>query len=203
MYKRFMKKSLGLALSFLILVIIYQNCSQPPGGEISSASLSSSVGKSTTANQNSDSISNELCHRWVIGNDSNGIPTWGDIKGKCDGSGMPLLFSVTHENECNTHLACKKYPNDLNYKENIKAYMADYKPQDIGTWIKYGASGNRDSNLIGLSIDTINYADMINVTGRPVSEGYTFFGFADLSLVGIANLTDELIVEFEYNTHIS
>lgn len=201
------RKFFGIITTILIAsmaVLFNQNCSQS-NLEGSTSHPASSLPISD--NSNSKFVANlstsELCHRWVDGNDSNGIPTWAPLKGQCSQPQDALFFSVTHENQCNTHLACKDYPNDLNYKENIHAYMSDYNPQDIGTWIKYSAIGNKIQNHIQLSIDTINYSDMINRTGRPVSDGYMFFGFAELGLNNIANLSDELIIEFEYKIHIS
>lgn len=149
--------------------------------------------------QLSSKAESTLCHQWVTGNDSKGVPTWGPRLGNCTAKSSPLLFSVTHENECNTHMACKEYPNDLNYRENILAYMADYRQEDIGKWIKYSAVENSTSNTIQFAIDSLNYSSFISPTGRPVSNGYLFFGMAQLGFNSQVTLHDPLWIEFEYS----
>ncbi len=187
----------------LAMVLFYQNCSQMAFESVGLNLASSSVSENYLSSQGLPTPQGELCHRWVDGNDKNGVPTWAPLRGECKSASDSILFSVTHENECNTHMACKGYPNDINYRDNILAYMADYNSKDIGSWLKYSALGDKTNNLIQMSIDTINYANLINKTGRPVSDGYMFFGFQELGYNSLANLSDELIIEFDYKVHLS
>ncbi|NUN04803.1 MAG: thrombospondin type-1 domain-containing protein [Bdellovibrio sp.] len=200
---RVVQRASFVGVPILLSLLFFQNC-QPGFQALDSHSFLSASSSSLefTNSSNADDRS-QLCHRWVNGNDQNGVPTWGPPIGNCDNKSLPLLFSVTHENECNTHMPCKGYSYDLNYKDNILAYMADYDPKDIGQWIKYSAVGNSTANQIEFALDTINYANNKSPTGRPVSNGYIFFGMANLEFNGKVNLNEELWVEFEYNVAAS
>lgn len=196
----------GSATMILFLAILFLAGCTPPieNEQVPQASPAANSNSNTLGSlASSASVGGERCHRWVNGNDSNGVPTWGGLRGQCEQEANALLFSVTHENECNTHMACRGYPKDLNYRDNILAYMADYNPGHIGTWLNYSAAGNQSDNQIELAIDTVSYGNIINVTGRPVSNGYLFFGFSELGLNNLVDLGDELIVDFEYRINMS
>lgn len=189
--------------SYLFFIIIFfQNCHHKnpfkTNDTVASITLPSQAGQSTT--KNITDISNSiLCHQWVTGNDQNGTPIWSDPIGNCSNTNLPLfLMSVTHENECNTHLPCKDYSYDLNYKPNISAYMADYYPKDIGTWLKYSAKGDQNSSLIELALDTINFGNYLTPSGRPASNGYLFYGLNFLHLNNQVTLNDQVWIEFDY-----
>lgn len=199
------KNYIFISISILLSILGFQNC-QKASFDSNNSNLSKTLSASHElhlASLAQKSNSPDLCHQWVTGNNEQGVPTWGPLLGNCSPNQTSFLMSVTHENDCNSHLACKGYPNDLNYRENIKAYMADYHQKDIGTWLKYSAKGDRNTNQIELALDTINYANSVSATGRPVSNGYLFYGLADLSLNNHVTLNDNVWIEFDYRIIIS
>lgn len=197
-----MKYPIGLKISLLVILFLsfFQNCQGDFSNSIKReqvTSFNSMIDKDLNA-VDLRATNSGLCHQWTAGNDSEGKLIKGPLLGNCLPNQTPYLFSVTHENECNHHFACNGYPIDKNYRENVRSYMSDYYPNDIGSWLKYSASGDRKTNSIQLALDTINFANFTTPTGRPVSNGYLFYGLADLSLNNVVNLNDDVWIEFDY-----
>lgn len=196
------------SLGALLSVLFFQNCQKYSEDSNVSKFLSRIESKKEfelrrLAPKTYEPAPSVMCHQWVTGNDEKGVPTWGPLIGNCSSQQVPILMSVTHENDCNTHLPCKGYPVDWNYRDYISSYMSDYYPNDIGKWLKYSALQDKNGNSIEMALDTINYRDYITPTGRPVSNGYLFFGLAGLHLNNSVTLQDDVWIEFDYRIIMS
>lgn len=116
------------------------------------------------------------------------------LNGSCRRGENPLIFSVTHENNDNTHLG------STNYSPNISSYMSDFDAsRDLGRWVDFRIS-DTSPRTASVHLDTINY-HQINVTGWPLQYGHLFASITDSSIR--ATLDQSVFVEFDVRTPIS
>jgi hypothetical protein len=115
-------------------------------------------------------------------------PVLGHFDGDCSSDRRPIVLSVTHENERNSHA------NAANYDKNIASYMSDLELDgDLGHWVDLRKGLQGDS--IAMLVDTAHFTK-VNVTGWPIQYGHMFAAFNDRLRDG-ATLDKDIVVEFE------
>ncbi|MCB0368922.1 MAG: hypothetical protein KDD45_05580, partial [Bdellovibrionales bacterium] len=130
-------KLLGI---FIILAVSFNACSP---FNIMTESFEEASNDSHSLKKNSVNslyqTPNSFCHAWVLGNDASGNNVLSNYMGNCLKGEIPSIFSITHENKQNTHFG------DANYRAEISSYMADYNPEDLGTWFDYATLNTKTS----------------------------------------------------------
>lgn len=199
-----MRNTFFAAIAVGVFSLVFLSCSKPPapkGGRWPTAS-EMSAGKTASALPGAQDVSgaaslisssknDAFCSVWAVGNDSAGNVLFGERSPACITGENEMVFSVTHERANNSHVG------DKNYRENIRCYMADYFPADIGKWLNRETLLEKDkSKSFSLLIDTINYRAE-TPTGRPVEDGWLFFGLNDGPDSAILGERD-LILRFRY-----
>ena len=134
-----------------------------------------------------------VCSAFVVGYHAKDgprlYPQWGNFAGNCSNNTMPVLFSVTHENDKNNHIG------SANYNTNIAAYMGDLDvATDLGHWIDAKFTPAARGAVLTMSLDTVNYRQR-NVTGWPLQFGHLFFGANDLSVK--STLDRDITIDFD------
>jgi hypothetical protein len=119
------------------------------------------------------------------------FPVFKPLQGAC-GPGTkskPLIFSVTHENDHNSHAGA------ANYNENIVSYMGDFDPKtDIGRWLDMKLVDTPAPANVVLKLDTVDFKKT-NVTGWPIQFGHLFIGLNDGTIS--ASLDKPIYIEFD------
>ena len=103
------------------------------------------------------------------------FPVLKPFRGACgvDTKSKHLTFSVTHENDRNSHAGA------ANYNQNIVSYMGDFDPAtDIGRWLDMKLIDRAAPPSILLALDTVDF-HKTNVTGWPIQFGHMFIALND------------------------
>lgn len=100
----------------------------------------------------------------------------------------PLMISVTHTSNRRTHWYLDSRGSkvfDSNFIGDGVPYMHDYVGTDVGSVFRLDVTPTTSTgSSLEMALDTLNYPDRINITGRDYRNGYLFMGLNDLSVSG-------------------
>lgn len=130
---------------------------------------------SQTRNEDKICISPAIGLERKSDDDPQRFPIWGKPFGiECDGQGISLRLSVTHENINNSHIGSR------NYDPNIVAYMSDFDfERDFGRWIHASVHRRKGSPVVSLRLNTIDFDEDNYMTGWRLRNGHLFVGLND------------------------
>jgi hypothetical protein len=179
---------------FILLQVEFGSAEEPERylGQTKDAAITDGHRTPITSYSN---FADDACTAFVVGYTESSSapkvlsPTLGHYHGQCNEEHKPILFSVTHENEQNSHRGA------ANFDPRISAYMADLDYNaDLGNWVDFGFGATDGRRVLSIRLDTLNYRK-VNVTGWPLQFGHLFASFSDRTVD--ASLDKGVFVEFD------